>query len=288
MGIVIITDTCCDLPYEYIKENQIEMIPLTITLEGQEKKDDLAKTGNYEAFYQSILNGAMPKTSQINTYEYKEIFKKHISEGKEILYIGFSSALSGCVHSAQMAVEEVKEEMPQAKISVVDSKCASMGQGLLIYYAVEQIKQGKSLDEVVQFLEANKLKLHHWFTVADLNHLYRGGRVSKTSATVGTLLQIKPIMHVDLEGKLTPVEKVKGRKKSLKVLVEKVKEYIVNPEEQIVFISHGAVLEEAEQIKKAILEECHVKDVWLNYIGAAVGSHAGPGTMAVFFMGEER
>ena len=288
MGIVIITDTCCDLPYEYIKENQIEMIPLTITLEGQEKKDDLAKTGNYEAFYQSILNGAMPKTSQINTYEYKEIFKKHISEGKEILYIGFSSALSGCVHSAQMAVEEVKEEMPQAKISVVDSKCASMGQGLLIYYAVEQIKQGKSLDEVVQFLEANKLKLHHWFTVADLNHLYRGGRVSKTSATVGTLLQIKPIMHVDLEGKLTPVEKVKGRKKSLKVLVEKVKEYIVNPEEQIVFISHGAVLEEAEQIKKAILEECHVKDVWINYIGAAVGSHAGPGTMAVFFMGEER
>ena len=288
MGIVIITDTCCDLPYEYIKENQIEMIPLTITLEGQEKKDDLAKTGNYEAFYQSILNGAMPKTSQINTYEYKEIFKKHISEGKEILYIGFSSALSGCVHSAQMAVEEIKEEMPQAKICVVDSKCASMGQGLLIYYAVEQIKQGKSLDEVVQFLEANKLKLHHWFTVADLNHLYRGGRVSKTSATVGTLLQIKPIMHVDLEGKLTPVEKVKGRKKSLKVLVEKVKEYIVNPEEQIVFISHGAVLEEAEQIKKAILEECHVKDVWLNYIGAAVGSHAGPGTMAVFFMGEER
>ena len=187
-----------------------------------------------------------------------------------------------------MAVKEIKEEMPHAQIEVVDSKCASMGQGLLIYYAVEQLKQGKSFEQIISFVEQNKLKLNHWFTVSDLNHLLRGGRVSKTAATVGTLLQIKPIMHVDNEGRLTPVEKVKGRKKSLKVLVEKVKENIVNPEEQMVFISHGDVAKEAEEVKKAILEQCPVKDVWINPIGAAVGSHSGPGTIAVFFMGEKR
>ena len=141
---------------------------------------------------------------------------------------------------------------------------------------------------MVSWIEQNKLKLNHWFTVTDLNYLFRGGRVSKTAATLGTLLQIKPILHVDDEGRLIPVEKVKGRKKSLKALVEKVKENIVEPENQIIFISHGGVLEEAHQIKKAILEECHVKDVWINYIGAAVGSHAGPGTIAIFFMGEKR
>ncbi|MBP3888545.1 MAG: DegV family protein [Cellulosilyticum sp.] len=288
MGTMIITDTCCDLPYDYIKENHIDMIPLTINLDGVEIKDELAKTGEYEAFYEKILGGLMPKTSQINSYEFKEIFMKYLQAGESVLYIGFSSALSGCVNSAKMAMEEIKEEMPDAKIYVVDSKSASMGQGLLIYYAVEKLKAGESLEQVVSFLEDNKLKINHWFTVADLNHLYRGGRVSKTSATVGTLLQIKPILHVDEEGRLTPKEKVKGRKKSLKVLVEKVKENIVNPEEQIVFISHGAVLEEAEQIKQALLEECHVKEVWINYIGAAVGSHAGPGTIAIFFVGEHR
>lgn len=288
MGTVIITDTCCDLPYEYISEHQIEMIPLTINMNQKEMEDDLAKTGQYEGFYQAILNGEMPKTSQVNSYQFKEVFARHLKEGKSVLYIGFSSALSGCVNSARIAAEELKEEMADAQLYVVDSKCASMGQGLLIYYAVEAFKEGKSLEEVIAFLEENKLKVNHWFTVADLNHLYRGGRVSKTSATVGTLLQIKPVLHVDVEGRLTPKEKVKGRKKSLKTLVEKVKENIINPEEQIVFISHGAVLEEAEEVKKALLEECHVKEVWINYIGAAIGSHAGPGTIAIFFMGEQR
>ena len=288
METIIVTDSCCDLPYSYIKENYIQMISMNIEMNEIEKKDDLAKTKEYEAFYESILNGLMPKTSQINTFEFKEIFEKYIKEGKSILYIGFSSALSGCVNSAYLAEKEVKGEYPDAQIVIVDSKCASMGQGLLIYYAVEAFKQGKCLEEVVSWIEQNKLKLNHWFTVTDLNYLFRGGRVSKTAATLGTLLQIKPILHVDDEGRLIPVEKVKGRKKSLKALVEKVKENIVEPENQIIFISHGGVLEEAHQIKKAILEECHVKDVWINYIGAAVGSHAGPGTIAIFFMGEKR
>lgn len=288
MSTIIVTDSCCDLPYQYIIDNKIEMVPLTITINNSEKKDDLAKTGEYEAFYEQILAGQMPKTSQVNVYEFKEVFLKHIKEGKSVLYIGFSSALSGCVNSARMAVDEIKEEIPDAKIAVVDSKCASMGQGLIIYYAVEELKKGKSMEEVVSFLEDNKLRVNHWFTVDDLNHLFRGGRVSKTAATFGTLLQVKPIIYIDNEGRLIPVEKAKGRKKSLKILIEKIKENIIDEEEQIVFISHSCALKEAEEIKKVILEECHVKEVWLNYIGATIGSHVGPGTVAVFFMGKQR
>lgn len=290
METIIVTDSCCDLPYDYIQDNAIEMIPMTITVNQTEHKDDLAKTKDYEQFYKSILEGAMPKTSQINAYEFKEVFMKYLKEEKNILYIGFSSALSGCVESARMAAREIREENPdfKARVEVIDSKCASMGQGLVVYYAVEQLKQGKSMNEVLEYIENIKLKINHWFTVTDLNYLFRGGRVSKTAATVGTLLQIKPIMHVDDDGRLMPVEKVKGRKKSLKVLVEKVKENIVNPEKQVVFISHGAALEEAEGVKKAIIEQCGVKDVWINYVGATVGSHSGPGTIAIFFMGEHR
>lgn len=288
METIIVTDSCCDLPYKYIIDNKIEMMPLTIMINDTENKDDLAKTGEYEAFYEQMLAGQMPKTSQVNAYEFKEVFLKHLKENKSVLYIGFSSILSGCVNSACMAMEEIKEEIPEAQVAVVDSKCASMGEGLLIYYAVEELKKGKSMEEVVCFLEDHKLRLNHWFTVDDLNHLFRGGRVSKTAATVGTLLQVKPIMHVDDEGRLIPVEKVKGRKKSLKILLDKVKENIVSSEEQLVFISHGCALKEAEEMKKAILDECHVKDVWLNYMGATVGSHAGPGTIAIFFMGKHR
>lgn len=288
MQTIIVTDSCCDLPYKYIIDNKIEMMPLTIMINDTENKDDLAKTGEYEAFYEQMLAGQMPKTSQVNAYEFKEVFLKHLKENKSVLYIGFSSVLSGCVNSARMAMEEIKEEIPEAQVAVVDSKCASMGEGLLIYYAVEELKKGKSMEEVVSFLEANKLRLNHWFTVDDLNHLFRGGRLSKTAAAFGTLLQVKPIMHVDDEGRLIPVEKVKGRKKSLKILLDKVKENIVSPEEQLVFISHGCALKEAEEMKQAILDECHVKDVWLNYMGATVGSHAGPGTIAIFFMGTHR
>lgn len=288
MSTIIVTDSCCDLPYQYIIDNKIEMVPLTITINNSEKKDDLAKTGEYEGFYEQILAGQMPKTSQINVYEFKEVFLKHLKENKSVLYIGFSSALSGCVNSARMAVDEIKEEIPDAKIAVVDSKCASMGEGLLIYHAVEELKKGKSMEEVVSFLEDNKLRVNHWFTVDDLNHLFRGGRVSKTAATFGTLLQVKPIIYIDNEGRLIPVEKAKGRKKSLKILIEKIRENIIDPEEQTVFISHSYALKEAEEIKKVILEECHVKEVWLNYIGATIGSHVGPGTVAVFFMGKER
>ena len=288
MQIKIITDSCCDLPFEYTTSNDIQVIPLTIITNDEEKKDDLAQTKKYDAFYEGILNGAMPQTAQANAYDFTEIFRECAKNNQPVVYIGFSSALSGCVNSALMALAEVKEEYPNADIAVVDSKCASMGLGLLIHYAVEKIKEGMNLQQLVEWLEANKLHIIHWFTVTDLNHLFRGGRVSKAAATFGTLLQIKPIMHVDNEGRLIPVEKIKGRKKSLKALVEKVKEDIVEPENAEVFISHGGCLEEALEVRKMILEECSVKEIKVNYIGAAVGSHAGPGTIAIFFKGNTR
>ncbi|WP_070000839.1 DegV family protein [Cellulosilyticum sp. I15G10I2] len=288
MRTILITDSCCDLPYHYTKENNIIVLPLTVHLKDKEIKDELGKDNKYRAFYDLILSGEMPTTSQINAYTFKEEFEKHIKEGHNVIYIGFSSALSGCVNSAYLAVEELREEMEDVPVTVVDSKAASLGVGLLVYYANEFLKQGKSKDFVVAWLEENKLKVNHWFTVEDLNHLYRGGRVSKTAAAIGTILSIKPIMNVNDEGKLTPVFKAKGRKKSLNILLEQTKLNIVNPKEQIVFISHGGCEDEVAGLIASIKEELKVKDVMINPIGAAIGSHAGPGTVAIFCLGEKR
>lgn len=288
MEIVIVTDSCCDLPYHYVSEHLIDVLPLTVTIDEEITKDEIKEDGNQEYFYKRMLEGVIPTTSQVNAYTFKEAFLKHIKEGKAVVYIGFSSALSGCINSAMIAKQEIQEEIPEASIHIIDSKCASMGQGLLIYYAIEELKKGIPLTQLIEFIEQTKLKVCHWFTVSDLNFLFKGGRVSKTAAVVGTLLQIKPILHVDDEGRLIPMEKVKGRKKSLQRLVEKVKSQIVKPQEQIVFISHGACLKEAEEVKKTLIEECGVKDVWINYVGIAVGSHSGPGTVAIFFLGEHR
>ncbi len=288
MKTILITDSCCDLPYAYTKENNIHVLPLTVHLKDKEIKDDLGKENKYREFYDLILGGEMPITSQINAYTFKEEFEKHLKEGNSVIYIGFSSALSGCVNSAYLAVEELKEEMKDVPVTVVDTKAASLGVGLLVYYANEFLKQGKSTEFIVSWLEENKLKVNHWFTVEDLNHLYRGGRVSKTAATIGTILSIKPIMKVNDEGKLIPVFKAKGRKKSLNSLLDQVKENIVNPREQVVFISHGGCEKELTGLMQSLKEELKVKSVIVSPIGAAIGSHAGPGTVALFFLGEKR
>lgn len=239
-------------------------------------------------FYEMIRTGELPTTSQINSYVFKEAFKKHIDNGDSVIYLGFSSALSGCVNSAKLAKEMLEEEIGDVDISIVDSKSASLGLGLLVYTLWNLINSGLSKDEAVKWIEDNKLKVNHWFTVNDLNHLKRGGRVSAAAATLGTMLNIKPILHVDNEGRLIPVLKVKGRKKSLKTLAEKLNENIVNSEEQVIFISHGDCEDEAIHLKDIILSNKKVKDVIINNIGPAVGSHSGPGTVALFFIGESR
>ncbi|MDF2594141.1 MAG: fatty acid-binding protein DegV [Clostridia bacterium] len=285
---VLMTDSCCDLPYAYTQQNDITVIPLTVHLGGEEIKDELGKTGKYKEFYGAILSGQMPTTSQINTYAFKEVFQEYTSKGQEVVYIGFSSALSGCVHSARIAAAELQEETGENLVTVIDTKAASLGLGLLVYYANEFLKQGKTKEFIVNWIEENKLKVNHWFTVEDLNHLYRGGRLSKTAAAIGTLLSIKPIMHINDEGKLVPISKVKGRKKSLHLLLDKIKENITHAEEQVVFISHGNCEEEIIPLVQQIKEELKVKEIITNPLGAAVGAHAGPGTVAFFFLGNNR
>lgn len=288
MKTVIMTDSCCDLPLNFVKENNIDVISLGINIDSKYYSDDLGQSIDIKEFYNKLRTGIMPTTSQANAFSYEEKFKKYVEEGNAVIYIGFSSALSGSVNSARIAMENIKDEYKEADITIIDSKSASLGLGLLVYKAVEMLKNGASKDEIVSWVEENKLKVNHWFTVDDLNHLKRGGRVSGTVAAVGTFLGIKPILHVDNEGRLIPVTKVKGRKKSIKVLQDTIKERIVNPEEQVIFISHGDCLEEAEYLKKLILDDVKVKDIIINNVGPTIGTHSGPGTIALFFIGKER
>lgn len=288
MDTVLLIDSCTDLPYSYVVENELPFVSLVCNFKGQEHKDDFGHSLTYKAFYAAVRDGDMPSTSQVNVYEYAELFRKYARQGKAVIYLGFSSALSGSFGSAKLARDMVCEEIKDADITVIDSKSASLGEGLLAYYANEMLKKGASKDEVVGWLESNKLKLNHWFTVDDLGHLRRGGRVSGAAAFVGTLLDIKPILHVDDEGRLIPISKVKGRKKSLKTLFEMLQENIVSPEEQVIAISHGDCPEDVEYLKDMILKEYKVKDVIVNHVGPVIGSHTGPGVVALFFMGSKR
>lgn len=288
METVIIIDSCSDLPKEYIEENNITVLSMTVNFKGNEYKDDFGKTLPYEDFYREVRAGEMPSTAQINAYSYSVEFKKAVSEGKAVICLVFSSALSGSYNSACMGKEMVLDEFQNADITVIDTKCASLGEGLLDYYAIEMLKKGASKEEIINWIEENKLRVNHWFTVDDLNHLKRGGRVSSAAAVIGTLLDIKPILHVDNEGRLIPVTKVKGRKKSIKSLAEELDKKIVNEEGQTIFISHGDCLEDAKLLERIITEKHKVKDVIINNIGPAVGTHSGPGTVALFFLGEKR
>ncbi len=288
MKTILFTDSCCDLPISFVRDNNIQVMSIRVNINGEDIPDDLGKSIAHKDFYALIRNGKLPTTSQVNVDTFEKNFRKYVSEGYSIIYIGFSSALSGCVNSARLAKEIIDEEIEGADITIVDTKSASMGLGLLVYYAANMLRDGKSKEDIINWLEENKLKVNHWFTVDDLNHLKRGGRVSSTVAIVGTMLSIKPIMHVDNEGRLIPVSKVKGRKKSIKALFDKLKEKIVDSENQTVFISHGDCIEEAESLKELILSEIKVKEIIINNIGPAVGTHSGPGTLALFFIGNSR
>jgi DegV family protein with EDD domain len=230
----------------------------------------------------------MPATHQINPYRYENLFERYIQEGKAIIYIGFSSALSGSLNSARIAKNELEKKYDNVDITIIDSLSASLGQALLVYNAHHMLEHGSSKEEVVNWVEKNKFMVNHWFTVDDLNHLKRGGRISNMSAFIGTLLSFKPILKINDEGKLVPEAKVRGRKKSLSELAVKVKERIINPEEQTVFICHGDCEEDALKLKEMISKEIKVKEFIISYIGTAVGTHAGPGALAVIFLGQNR
>ena len=288
MAIKIVTDSSCDLGINFIEENNIELIPLLLNLDGETLKDDLGKSLGYREFYEKLRAGSMPSTSQINIYTFEEKFKELLDKGYEILYIGLSSALSGTFNSANMARNNILEENPNAKIAVVDSISVSMGLGMLIKKAYEMINEGKMLEEIVQWIEENKNKVIHAILVDDLKHLKRGGRLSASSAAVGTILNIKPLLKLNNSGAVEATEKVKGKKKALKRLASIVKEKAINIENEILYIMHGDALEEAQYLKEIILQELNFKDVKVEYIGTVIGTHGGPGTIAAVFCGNER
>lgn len=288
MNTLLITDSCSDLPLKFVEDSNIKILNLTVHFKDKEYKDDFGKTIKYRDFYNALRQGEITTTSQINAQTYVDAFKEAVKDGDSVIYIGFSSALSGCVSSATLARNIVLEEFKDADINIIDTKSASLGEGLIVYKAYNMLKEGCSKEEVIDWVENNKLKVNHWFTVGDLKFLTRGGRVSQGAAQIGTLLNIKPILNVNNEGKLIPKSKVSGRKRSLKVLANMLFERAVNAEEQTIFISHGDCYEDAELLKNFILEKTLVKNVIINNVGPVIGSHSGPGTVALFFLGSSR
>ena len=284
----IVTDTTADLPKEYINEHNLGLMCLRYIINGEIYGKD--KILDDKEFYSLMRAGDMPTTSQVNPDEAKELLEEYLKESKEILCISFSSGLSGTYNSARLAAEELMEERDDIRIVVIDSKCASLGEGLLVHKAVTMREEGKSFDEVCQYVKETAPHLVHIFTVDDLNHLYRGGRVSKTTAFIGTLANIKPILHVDEEGKLIPISKVRGRKKSLYSLVDFMEKQMGSFKDKNteVFISHGDCEEDAKLVAEEIKNRFGIEEFLISYIGPTIGAHAGPGTVALFFLGDKR
>lgn len=283
----IITDSTCDLPANVIEELNIHVIPMEYILNGVSHFQDLEDGGDKTvSFYESLRDGQVSSTSMINTARFISVFEPYLKEGNDILHISFSAALSGSFNASRIAAIELQELYPDRKILILDSIAASIGQGLLVYHAAQKQKQGYSLLELYSWLEENKKNLCHWFTVEDLMHLKRGGRIGTLSANIGTALNIKPILSVNMEGKLVNYGKVIGRKKSLIELVQKMKTSVTAPENQMVIVGHGDSVKDAEFLASKIKCDLNVKEVILTQIGPIIGSHTGPGMIGLTFMGE--
>lgn len=284
----ILTDSCCDLPYTLLEEIKVDFISMYVEVNGTEMADDLGHNFKIDEFYQKIKDGAMPTTSQVNVGRYVEFFRSYAEKNIPVLYICFSSGLSGSYQSAMQAVEILKEDLPEAEVLVVDSLAASGGEGLMVYEAAQKQQAGMSLQELYEWLEENKLTYHHWVTVDDLHHLQRGGRISKTSAAIGGLMNIKPIITVDVEGKLQNVEKIRGRKKALQLVADKISEATTDPANQTIFITTSADQVGAEEVKRHLEENIQPKEVRIFPLGTTISSHTGLGCIAVFTRGEKR
>jgi DegV family protein with EDD domain len=287
--------SCCstaDMPDEYFVKRNIPYVCFRYIMEGAEYPDDLGKTVSFEEFYSRIAAGAMPTTSQVNVGQYVDFFEPLLKEGHDILHIAFSSGLSGSYNSAVIAREELLSKYPQRKLFVVDSLSASSGYGLLVDMAADLRDKGAGIEEVYSWAEENKLKVHHWFFSTDLSHYKRGGRISATSATMGTLLNICPLLNMSCEGKLTPRKKIRGKKRVMEEIVQMMKDHAQNGTAYTgkCFISHSACYEDARRVAD-IVEEAFPAlkgQVAINSIGTVIGSHTGPGTVALYFCGDKR
>lgn len=284
---IIVTDSGTDFTEELKKELEIVQLELTIIVEGEEPKPN--NEVDNKTLYEMLRAKKKATTSAVNVGDFKDVMRPYLENGTDILYLGFSSGLSNTYNAGRIACEELAEEFPERKLYAVDTLCASLGQGLLVYHAAKMRFDGKSIEEVRDFAEGNKLRLCHWFTVDDLFFLKRGGRVSAATAVVGTMLGIKPIMHVDNAGKLVKVGTVRGRRASIDALCEKAKASAIDVKEKLVaFISHGDCEEDAKYLADKMKKEVGFKEVLIGYVGSVIGSHSGPGTLALFYLGTER
>ncbi len=286
---VIFTDMDSDMTQDMVDEWGVQVQPMRFTLDDKEYNNyPDGREMSVQDFYVRLRAGAKTSTSQTNTPEYAELFRTAMRQGKNALYIGFSSGLSGTVNAAALAKDELQEEFPERTLVVVDTLSASLGQALLVRQASIMQKQGKSMAEVANWLIENRKKACHWFTVDDLNFLKRGGRVSGGAALMGTMLNIKPVMRVNDEGKLEPVDRVRGRKNSLLRLVDEMAKTAEDPQNQKIFIAHADCEADAQFVANEVKSRFGAKDVTVTYIGPVVGGHAGPGTLALFYMGSAR
>ena len=286
MAYQIITDSCCDLPRNIKEQLQLTCIDITLMFRDRvwaDTSDEGLKT-----VYDGLRTGEIATTAAANPQDWASVIEPVLADGRDALVLAFSSGLSTTYQSAVIAAQELQEKYPERTVKVVDTLCASMGQGLLVWYACHQQQAGKSLEEVCAWCEDNKLNLCHWFTVDDLMFLQRGGRVSATTAVLGTMLNIKPILHVDDEGHLIKVSTARGRKASIDALAAKAAATALPGQNDTMFISHGDCQEEAEYLATVLKEKHGVKEVIIGYIGGVIGSHSGPGTMALFFLGSKR
>ena len=283
---IITVNSTVDTGKEWLEERYVPVITLKYTIDGQEYTDMYGLSD--KEFFQKLREGKMSVTSQINPEEAKEMLEPYVKEGKDVLHLAFSSALSGTCNSMKIAAEELQEEYPEAKVIVVDTLCACMGEAMLLYYALKQKEAGKTIEEVAQWAEENKLHVCHNVTVDDLFHLHRGGRVSKTAAVLGTMVKVKPIIHMDDNGALQVIGIERGRKKSLHKIVDMAVERSKGWDNEIIMITHGDCLEDAEYVAKLVREKMGVENVFIHNIGTVIGSHTGPGVVATFCMGNKR
>lgn len=282
----IITDSACDLPKAMLQQLDVTTVPLHVLFRGENLPDSVDE--GLKTIYDGLRNGESTSTSAVNPDGWTTVIEPVLAAGQDALVLGFSSGLSTTYQSAVIAAQELQEKYPERKIRVVDTLSAALGQGLLVWHACKKRDEGLSLDELATWVEENKLHLCHWFTVDDLMYLKRGGRISAATAVVGTLLQIKPVLHVDDEGHLISMAKARGRKASIEALVKKLDELGQGWDNSTVFICHGDCPDDAKQLESLALQRPGVKNVMVSNLGAVIGSHAGPGTLALFFMGNKR
>ncbi|MEO2077514.1 MAG: DegV family protein [Bacillus sp. (in: firmicutes)] len=283
MQVKILADSACDLPKSFYEENNVTLLPLKVHLNGEEYED--VKNIDPKAVYDAIRNGSTPKTSQTSPLLFEEVFTQMAERNEDGIYIAFSSELSGTYSTAVMILDQVKEKYPNFNLTIVDTKCASLGIGLIVQEAAKLAQNNASKEEILKDVLFRSVHMEHLFTVEDLDYLARGGRVSKASAFLGGLLNIKPILNVE-DGKLVPIEKIRGKKKVLRRIIEIINERGAHLGDQIIGISHADNEETAQEMKAMIVEEFHPKEVYISSIGSAIGAHTGAGTISIFFLNQ--